>query len=89
VIAALWFVWRNGRLDGTLLVNCFIQSARTTGMVILVIVCALLLNVTLSMTGATPAESSSVIVMACFNDLALDALREAVAFRSSAPSKPA
>lgn len=55
VIAALWFVWRNGRLTTTLMSHCFIQSARTTGMVILVIVCALLLNVTLSMTGGTQA----------------------------------
>ncbi len=55
VMTALWFVWRNGHLNADLLVNCFIQSAKTTGMVILVIVCALLLNVTLSMTGATQA----------------------------------
>lgn len=55
VIGALYFVWQNRRLDGRLLLNCFIQSARTTGMVVLVIVCALLLNVTLSMTGATQA----------------------------------
>ncbi|WP_424934364.1 TRAP transporter large permease [Amaricoccus macauensis] len=55
VIAAFFFVWRGGRLDWNLVENCFIQSARTTGMVILVIVCALLLNVTLSMTGATQA----------------------------------
>jgi tripartite ATP-independent transporter DctM subunit len=53
VLAALFFVWLNGRLNWTLLENCFIQSARTTGMVFLVIVCALLLNVTLSMTGGT------------------------------------
>lgn len=55
VMAALWFVWRNGRLGLGLLENCFIQSARTTGMVVLIIVCALLLNVTLSMTGGTQA----------------------------------
>lgn len=55
VLAALWFVWRNKRLTGGLLMNCFTQSARTTGMVVLIIVCALLLNVTLSMTGGTQA----------------------------------
>lgn len=55
VLAALGFVWHNGRLNGTLLMHCFTQSARTSGMVILVIVCALLLNVTLSMTGGTQA----------------------------------
>ncbi len=51
VMVALFFVWRNGRLSVALLENCFRQSARTTGMVVLVIVCALLLNVTLSMLG--------------------------------------
>ncbi len=55
VMTALFFVWRGGHLNGNLLVNCFIQSARTSGMVILVLVCALLLNVTLSMTGGTQA----------------------------------
>lgn len=55
VIAAFFFVWRNKRLNWHLLENCFIQSARTTGMVVLVILCALLLNVTLSMTGGTQA----------------------------------
>ncbi|BBU59532.1 hypothetical protein KU6B_57970 (plasmid) [Mameliella alba] len=55
VMAAFWFVWRNRGLSWDLLVNCFVQSAKTTGMVVLVIVCALLLNVTLSMTGGTQA----------------------------------
>jgi C4-dicarboxylate transporter, DctM subunit len=55
VMAALFFVWRGGHLTGDVLTNCFIQSARTTGMVLLVLVCALLLNVTLSMTGGTQA----------------------------------
>ena len=55
VLAAFYFIWRNGRLRWDLLVHCFVQSARTTGMVVLVIVCALLLNVTLSMTGGTQA----------------------------------
>lgn len=60
VIAALWFVWRGKRLDRQLLLNCFLQSAKTTGMVVLVIVTALLLNVTLSMTGATQAVTQWV-----------------------------
>lgn len=55
VLAAFYFVWRNGRLKWALLEACFLQSARTTGMVVLVIVCALLLNVTLAMTGSTQA----------------------------------
>jgi len=52
---ALIILWRAGRLNRVLLEHAFIQSARTSGMVILIIVCALLLNVTLSMTGATQA----------------------------------
>jgi C4-dicarboxylate transporter, DctM subunit len=55
VMAALYFVWRSGRLGGDLLSNCFMQAAKTTGMVLLVLVCALLLNVTLAMTGGTQA----------------------------------
>jgi tripartite ATP-independent transporter DctM subunit len=55
VMMALIILWRAGRLNRVLLEHAFIQSARTSGMVILIIVCALLLNVTLSMTGATQA----------------------------------
>lgn len=60
LMAALFFVWRSGRLRWALLEHCFIQSARTTGMVILIIVCALLLNVTLSMLGTTQAVTQWV-----------------------------
>ena len=60
VIAALYFVWRQRRLSLALLEHCFRQAARTTGMVILVIVCALLLNVTLSMLGTTQAVTQWV-----------------------------
>lgn len=55
VMMALVILWRAGRLNRVLLEHSFIQAARTSGMVILIIVCALLLNVTLSMTGATQA----------------------------------
>ncbi len=63
VLAALYFVWRAGHLRWALLVNCFVQSARTTGMVVLVIVCALLLNVTLSMVGAAQAVTEWVATL--------------------------
>ncbi len=55
LMMALIILWRAGRLNRVLLEHAFIQAARTSGMVILIIVCALLLNVTLSMTGATQA----------------------------------
>jgi tripartite ATP-independent transporter DctM subunit len=60
VMMALFFVWRQGRLSTALLERCFRQSARTTGMVVLVIVCALLLNVTLSMLGTAQAVTQWV-----------------------------
>lgn len=63
ITAALFFVWRAGRLTFPLLELCFRQSARTTGMVLLVIVCALLLNVTLSMLGATQAVTKWVATL--------------------------
>ena len=55
VLMALGFVALNGRLTWDLLINCSIQSAKTSGMVIIVLVCSLLLNVTISMTGAAQA----------------------------------
>ncbi|CAH1652477.1 MULTISPECIES: TRAP transporter large permease subunit [unclassified Chelatococcus] len=55
VMMALGFVALNGRLTWDLLINCSIQSAKTSGMVIIVLVCSLLLNVTISMTGAAQA----------------------------------
>ena len=60
VIVALAFVAASGRLSGALLHRCFQQSAKTTGMVVLVIVCALLLNVTLSMLGTAQAVTQWV-----------------------------
>jgi tripartite ATP-independent transporter DctM subunit len=60
LMVALYFLWRSGRLRWALLEHCFLQSAKTTGMVILIIVCALLLNVTLSMLGTTQAVTQWV-----------------------------
>lgn len=63
VMVALFFVWRSGRLTWNLMEHCFAQSARTTGMVILIITCALILNVTLSMTGTTQAVTQWVATL--------------------------
>ena len=52
VVMALAFVALNRRLTVDLLIHCSIQAAKTSGMVIIVLVCSLLLNVTISMTGA-------------------------------------
>lgn len=55
VIIAMAFVAFNGRLTVDLLIVCSIQAAKTSGMVMIVLVCSLLLNVTISMTGAAQA----------------------------------
>jgi tripartite ATP-independent transporter DctM subunit len=63
LMVALYFLWRSGRLRWALLEHCFLQSAKTTGIVILIIVCALLLNVTLSMLGTTQAVTQWVATL--------------------------
>lgn len=52
VTAALAIAWWSGRLSLSLLATCSYLAARTTGMVVIVLVCALLLNVSISMLGA-------------------------------------
>ena len=52
VVLAMAFVALNGRLTVELLINCSLQAAKTSGMVMIVLVVSLLLNVTISMTGA-------------------------------------
>lgn len=60
VVVALILVAANGRLNRELLINCAIQAARTTGMTVIVLSCALLLNVTISMLGVTQAVTKWV-----------------------------
>ncbi|MBX3655816.1 MAG: TRAP transporter large permease [Ramlibacter sp.] len=51
VVAALVLVWRAGRLEWALLQRCFIQTARTSGMILLIITSAFILNLAISLTG--------------------------------------
>lgn len=51
VIIALAFVWHSGKLSFALLHNCFVQTARISGMILLIIATAFVLNVTISLTG--------------------------------------
>jgi C4-dicarboxylate transporter DctM subunit len=51
VIAALGFVWRAGKLQWTVLRGCFISTARISGMILLIIVAAFVLNLAISLTG--------------------------------------
>jgi tripartite ATP-independent transporter DctM subunit len=55
VTAALFFAWQSGKLSRELLRNCFISTARVSGMILLIIMAAFILNLTISLTGV--AES--------------------------------
>jgi len=58
VMLAFGFVAGAGRLNRELMIQCSIQAARTSGMVMIVLVVSLLLNVTISMTGAAQAMTT-------------------------------
>ncbi|PUB17450.1 TRAP transporter large permease [Yoonia sediminilitoris] len=60
VIVALFFVWREGRLTLPFLDVCFRQTAKTTGMILLIIAAAFTLNVTLALGGITNAMNTWV-----------------------------
>jgi tripartite ATP-independent transporter DctM subunit len=51
VVIALALVWGSGKLSLDLLKNCFQQTARISGMILLIIATAFVLNVTISLTG--------------------------------------
>ncbi len=51
VMISLFFAWRGARLSWTLLQHCFMQTARTSGMILLIITMAFVLNLTISLTG--------------------------------------
>jgi tripartite ATP-independent transporter DctM subunit len=55
VVAALFFAWQARRLTIDLLGNCFLQTARISGMILLIIVAAFILNLTISLTGVAEA----------------------------------
>ncbi|KKB12229.1 membrane protein [Devosia geojensis] len=61
VVIALAIVGTMKRLTWALLLNCCMQAARTTGMTVIVLSCALLLNVTISMLGATQVVTQWVV----------------------------
>jgi len=50
-VIALAFTWHSGKLSFELLKNCFQQTARISGMILLIISTAFLLNLTISLTG--------------------------------------
>lgn len=60
VVAALAIVAGSGQLSTALLHRCFFQTARTTGMVLLIVTAAFMLNVTLSLTGVAQSMTNWV-----------------------------
>ncbi|MER1968508.1 TRAP transporter large permease subunit [Castellaniella sp. GW247-6E4] len=61
VAIALLFVWQSGRLNWPLLRNCFISSARITGMILLIIMAAFILNLLISLTGIAETMTKWVV----------------------------
>ncbi|WP_347309576.1 TRAP transporter large permease [Defluviimonas sp. SAOS-178_SWC] len=51
VITAIAFAWREGKVSLEFFDNCFRQTAKTTGMILLIITAAFMLNVTLALGG--------------------------------------
>jgi C4-dicarboxylate transporter, DctM subunit len=51
VVTALAFAWREGKVTLDFLDHCFRQTAKTTGMILLIITAAFMLNVTLALGG--------------------------------------
>ncbi|MEO7393041.1 MAG: TRAP transporter large permease [Ramlibacter sp.] len=60
VMAALGFTWHSGKLGWTLLRTCFISTARISGMILLIIMAAFILNLTVSLTGVADAMTKWV-----------------------------
>jgi C4-dicarboxylate transporter, DctM subunit len=51
VVAALFFVWQSGKLTWEVMRTCFISTARVSGMILLIITAAFILNLAISLTG--------------------------------------
>lgn len=58
VVAALLMATLGGHVSLSFFHRCFIQTARTTGMVLLIVLSAFVLNVTLSLTGVAQTVTS-------------------------------
>lgn len=51
VVASLGFAWHSRKLNWVLLQNCFVQTAKTSGMILLIITAAFIVNLAVSLTG--------------------------------------
>lgn len=61
IMASLFFAWRTGRLSSEMLHKCFVNTAQLTGMIILIITAAFILNLTLSLLGIAEMLTQSVM----------------------------
>jgi TRAP-type C4-dicarboxylate transport system permease large subunit len=60
VVVSLFFSWKAGRLSWTMLETCFLQTARTTGMIMLILAAAFVLNLLISLSGVAETMTRSV-----------------------------
>jgi TRAP-type C4-dicarboxylate transport system permease large subunit len=60
MVAALALSARSGKLSASFLADCFVSTARTTGMILFIVVGAFVLNLALSLTGIGEALTSAV-----------------------------
>lgn len=60
VSASLFFAWKSRKLSWRLLQHCFVQTAKTSGMILLIITAAFILNLAISLTGVAEAMTTWV-----------------------------
>jgi C4-dicarboxylate transporter, DctM subunit len=60
VVVAMFFVWQSGKLNWEVMRTCFISTARISGMILLIIMAAFILNLTVSLTGVAEAMTKWV-----------------------------
>ena len=60
VVASLGFAWHSRKLTWLLLQHCFVQTAKTSGMILLIITAAFVLNLAISLTGVAEAMTAWV-----------------------------
>ena len=63
VVVALFFTWQAGRLSWSMLETCFLQTARTTGMIMLIMAAAFVLNLLISLSGVAETMTKSVTAL--------------------------
>jgi C4-dicarboxylate transporter, DctM subunit len=61
IIVSLFFAWRGGKLTFAMIHKCFVNTAQLTGMIILIITAAFILNLTLSLLGVAESLTKQVV----------------------------